>query len=74
MHFLTIIWTVQVNYGEAETQMFHIFDDEEEEDLEDDGQDDDDDVEGFSVENAYLEEKEDACCALGELAVNTGSV
>ena len=26
----------------------------------------------FSVENSYLEEKEDACCALGELAVNTG--
>ena len=26
----------------------------------------------ISVENAYLDEKEDACCALGELAVNTG--
>lgn len=26
----------------------------------------------ISVENAYLEEKEDTCCALGELAMNTG--
>ena len=25
----------------------------------------------ISVENAYLEEKEDACCALGELAQHT---
>lgn len=26
----------------------------------------------FSVENAYIDEKEDACDALGEIAVNTG--
>ena len=31
-------------------------------------------VHSISVENAYLDEKEDACCALGELALNTGWV
>ncbi|XP_078739498.1 importin-4-like isoform X2 [Lampetra fluviatilis] len=35
--------------------------------------DDDDDVAGYSVGNAYVEEKEDACNALGEIAVNTGA-
>ncbi|KAJ8272903.1 hypothetical protein GJAV_G00094810 [Gymnothorax javanicus] len=30
------------------------------------------DISGFSVENAYIDEKEDACDALGELAFNTG--
>ena len=28
----------------------------------------------YSVENAYIAEKADACSALGELAVNIGSV
>ncbi|XP_069044135.1 importin-4 isoform X2 [Lepisosteus oculatus] len=31
------------------------------------------DIAGFSVENAYIDEKEDACDALGEIAYNTGS-
>ncbi|XP_048856762.1 importin-4-like isoform X8 [Brienomyrus brachyistius] len=31
------------------------------------------DIAGFSVENAYIDEKEDACDALGELAFNTGT-
>ena len=57
--------------------MFQLFeDDETEEDIECEDEEEevseDDDVEGFTVENAYLEEKEDACCSLGELAVNTG--
>ncbi|KAG7526937.1 importin-4 isoform X1 [Solea senegalensis] len=30
------------------------------------------DVAGFSIENAYINEKEDACDALGEIALNTG--
>lgn len=30
------------------------------------------DINRISVENAYLDEKEDACCALGELAGNAG--
>ncbi|CAH3171023.1 unnamed protein product [Porites lobata] len=43
----------------------------EDEDLEDDDEDDDE-VTGYSVENAYLEEKEDTCNALGEVAENSG--
>ncbi|KAJ3611313.1 hypothetical protein NHX12_021329 [Muraenolepis orangiensis] len=31
------------------------------------------DVAGFSVENAFIDEKEDACDALGEIAFNTGA-
>ncbi|XP_015772090.1 PREDICTED: importin-4-like, partial [Acropora digitifera] len=34
---------------------------------------DDDEVTGYSVENAYLEEKEDTCNALGEIAENSGT-
>ncbi|XP_051738311.1 importin-4 [Ctenopharyngodon idella] len=43
-----------------------ILDEEEETEI------DDRDVAGFSVENAYIDEKEDACDALGEIAFNTG--
>uniref|UniRef100_A0AAZ3RXH0 Importin N-terminal domain-containing protein n=1 Tax=Oncorhynchus tshawytscha TaxID=74940 RepID=A0AAZ3RXH0_ONCTS len=32
----------------------------------------DPDIAGFSVENAYIDEKEDTCDALGEIAFNTG--
>uniref|UniRef100_A0A3B4WKT9 Importin 4 n=1 Tax=Seriola lalandi dorsalis TaxID=1841481 RepID=A0A3B4WKT9_SERLL len=54
-------------------------DDDKEEDkdvddfLEDDTESDVHDVAGFSVENAYIDEKEDACDALGEIAFNTGA-
>ncbi|KAM8730911.1 importin-4 isoform 1-T1 [Acanthopagrus schlegelii] len=41
--------------------------------LEDDTETDIHDVAGFSVENAYIDEKEDACDALGELAFSTGA-
>uniref|UniRef100_I3KB44 Importin 4 n=1 Tax=Oreochromis niloticus TaxID=8128 RepID=I3KB44_ORENI len=51
-------------------------DDNEEKDtedfLEDDKETDIHDVAGFSVENAYIDEKEDACEALGEIAFNAG--
>ncbi|XP_051969767.1 importin-4-like [Xyrauchen texanus] len=43
------------------------------EDGENDGEVDDTDVSGFSVENAYIDEKEDACDALGEIAFNIGT-
>ncbi|KAK7118200.1 hypothetical protein R3I94_021890 [Phoxinus phoxinus] len=43
-----------------------ILDEEEESEI------DESDVAGFSVENAYIDEKEDACDALGEIAFNTG--
>ncbi|XP_078355887.1 importin-4-like, partial [Oculina patagonica] len=44
----------------------------EDEDLEEDDEDDDQ-VTGYSVENAYLEEKEDTCNALGEISENSGT-
>ncbi|KAM9333183.1 importin-4 [Pholidichthys leucotaenia] len=51
-------------------------DDEEERNIEDISEDEDEtdvhDVAGFSVENAYINEKEDACDALGEIAFSTG--
>ncbi|XP_068200033.1 importin-4 [Antennarius striatus] len=40
--------------------------------LEDETEIDVHDVAGFSVENAYIDEKEDACEALGEIAFSTG--
>lgn len=41
--------------------------------LEDETEADVNDVTGFSVENAYIDEKEDACDALGEIAFSTGT-
>ncbi|XP_041817240.1 importin-4 [Chelmon rostratus] len=41
--------------------------------LEDETETDAHDVAGFSVENAYIDEKEDACDALGEIAFSTGA-
>uniref|UniRef100_A0A674I963 Importin 4 n=2 Tax=Terrapene triunguis TaxID=2587831 RepID=A0A674I963_9SAUR len=59
----------------GDTSSFLLFEDEEEEaevegeeDL--DGEDDDEEEEELSVESAYVDEKEDACAALGEIAVN----
>ncbi|KAM9488712.1 importin-4 [Clarias gariepinus] len=48
-------------------------DDEGDAVLEEDGENEVEDVAGFSVENAYIDEKEDACDALGEIAFNTGA-
>ncbi|XP_076983211.1 importin-4 isoform X1 [Tamandua tetradactyla] len=46
---------------------------EEEEELmdEDVEEEDDSEISGYSVENAFFDEKEDTCAALGELSVNT---
>ncbi|XP_004698548.3 importin-4 [Echinops telfairi] len=48
-------------------------DGEEEEELmdEDVDADSDSEISGYSVENAFFDEKEDTCAALGEIAVNT---
>uniref|UniRef100_A0A7N6A4C4 TOG domain-containing protein n=1 Tax=Anabas testudineus TaxID=64144 RepID=A0A7N6A4C4_ANATE len=85
---LTAITTVMLlalksNEGITEDKTFVLLDDddddeneEEEKDaedfLEDETEADVHDVAGFSVENAYIDEKEDACDALGEIAFNTG--
>ncbi|XP_039646860.1 importin-4 [Perca fluviatilis] len=51
------------NEGQKDTDEF----------LEDEPETDIHDVAGFSVENAYIDEKEDACDALGEIAFSTGA-
>lgn len=62
------------HFKEDETTAFPIYEDlsdenEDEEDIENtDNEDDDDDVAGYSVENAYIEEKEEAIMALKEIA------
>uniref|UniRef100_A0A672ISC2 TOG domain-containing protein n=1 Tax=Salarias fasciatus TaxID=181472 RepID=A0A672ISC2_SALFA len=53
------------NENEEQNDAEHFLEDEPETDLHD--------VAGFSVENAYIDEKEDACDALGEIAFNTGA-
>ncbi|XP_010636011.1 importin-4 isoform X3 [Fukomys damarensis] len=56
---------------------FLLFDDEsdgeEEEELmdEDTEEEDDSEISGYNVENAFFDEKEDTCAALGEISVNT---
>ncbi|KAM9329952.1 importin-4 [Gastrophryne carolinensis] len=61
-----------------ENHSFMLFDDETDEeetevDNEEEDDDEDPDVEGFSVENAYVDEKEEACSALGVIALNASS-
>ncbi|XP_032225458.1 importin-4 [Nematostella vectensis] len=50
-----------------------LLEDEDLDDHIDDDDDDDDDITGYSVENSYLEEKEDTCNALGEVAESAGA-
>ncbi|XP_047424187.1 importin-4 [Mugil cephalus] len=65
-----------------EDKTFVLLDDDDDDDndekeaddfLEDEPETDVLDVAGFSVENAYIDEKEDACDALGEIAFSTGA-
>lgn len=70
--------SLQMHFKEEDT-ILGIYDDlseseseSEEEDIEhSDNENDDDDVEAFSVENSYIEEKEEAVIALKEIAENT---
>ncbi|XP_036210679.1 importin-4 isoform X5 [Myotis myotis] len=67
--------SVQPQYDSSSS--FLLFDDEsggeEEEELmdEDEEEEDDSEISGYSVENAFFDEKEDTCAALGEISVNT---
>ncbi|CAH1780460.1 unnamed protein product [Owenia fusiformis] len=63
---------ITVHVNEEETKVYNLFDEEDISGEDDDNSKEEEGVAGYSVENAYLEEKEDACTALGELAVNTG--
>ncbi|KAK2855493.1 hypothetical protein Q7C36_007362 [Tachysurus vachellii] len=61
-----------------EDKQFVLLDDDDGEDegdvvLEEDGENEVEDVAGFTVENSYIDEKEDACEALGEIAFNTSA-
>ena len=47
-----------------------VIDDEDDLSPMDNDEDEDDDVAGYTVENAFLEEKEEACLALRELALH----
>ncbi|KAM4808132.1 importin-4 [Rhinophrynus dorsalis] len=67
---------VVVHYNE--NRSFLLFDDEEDQeediDIHDEGEEEEDpDIEGYSVVNSYMDEKEDACTALGEIAYNASS-
>uniref|UniRef100_V9KAN5 Importin-4 n=1 Tax=Callorhinchus milii TaxID=7868 RepID=V9KAN5_CALMI len=66
---------VTAHYDNDSKTFLLLDDDLEEEDsiTEEEEDEDDADITGFSVENAYLDEKEDACDALGEISVNTGA-
>ncbi|XP_061614614.1 importin-4 [Phyllopteryx taeniolatus] len=68
-----------------EDKTFVLLDDDDDDDDKDEAKDSDEfldeepemdfhDATGFSVENAFIDEKEDACDALGEIAYNIGAV
>ncbi|XP_071959189.1 importin-4-like [Antedon mediterranea] len=67
---------VVAHFKEDENEMLQVFGEDdgeldEEEDISIEEEDEEEDIEGYSVENAYLEEKEDTCNALGEIAFNS---
>ncbi|XP_038069954.1 importin-4-like isoform X2 [Patiria miniata] len=71
---------IVAHYNEEDSGVLSLFDDDDdeasEEDIEGsnhhDNSEEDEDIQGYSVENSYMEEKEDACNSLGEIATNTG--
>ncbi|KAJ4431592.1 hypothetical protein ANN_20191, partial [Periplaneta americana] len=65
------------HYKDDENTAFPVYEDlsdaAEEEDIENESEDEEEEeVAGYSVENVYVEEKEEACIALTEIAKNTG--
>ncbi|XP_073431462.1 importin-4 isoform X2 [Dendrobates tinctorius] len=66
---------IVIQYNENRT--FMLFDDEADEEdvvLHDEGDDDrDPDIEGFTVENVFVDEKEEACSSLGVIAIHASS-
>jgi hypothetical protein len=70
---------ITAHYSEEDAQVVQIFavasetGSEDVDDIAEDSDDDESGVQGISVENAYIDEKEDACTVLGELAINTGA-
>lgn len=77
METLTSEEGVKVHYSSFQVSFLDFEEEEEEEDrgIQDQSTasiEDDDGIEGFTVENAYLEEKEDVCNSLAEIAENVG--
>ncbi|XP_072567126.1 importin-4-like isoform X1 [Paramormyrops kingsleyae] len=77
---LSLKSTEGVTAHQDEEAQFVLLDDDDDDDsgdvvLDEEGEKEgnESDITGFSVENAYIDEKEDACDALGELALNTGT-
>ncbi|CAG2058168.1 unnamed protein product [Timema podura] len=69
---------IVAHFKEEENNAFPVYDDlsdtPDEEDIENEseGEEEDEDITGYSVENAYVDEKEEACLALKELSEHTG--
>lgn len=77
LNALKSIEGVVPHYRDDETSAFPVYEDlsdnAEEEDIENESdEEEDEEVAGYSVENVYIEEKEEACVALTEIAKNTG--
>ncbi|KAM4710354.1 importin-4 [Discoglossus pictus] len=64
---------IVIHYSENRT--FMLFDDDEADEGDATIHDEDEytDIKGFSVENSYIDEKEDACTSLGEIAFNASA-
>jgi len=79
---------ITAEYSEQDAKVLEIFtdsatgddeaDEDEEEDITEASEEEDEEeaanVQGVTVENSFLDEKEFACSVLGELAINTGTV
>lgn len=71
--------SLQMHFKDDEANALTVYDDlsdtenEEEEDIEytDNEEDNDEEIDGYSVENAYMEEKEESVMALKEIAEYT---
>ncbi|XP_039110640.1 importin-4 isoform X2 [Hyaena hyaena] len=59
--------------GSASFLLFDESDEDDEEELmdKDEEEEEDSEISGYSVENAFFDEKEDTCAALGEISLNT---
>ncbi|XP_064599081.1 importin-4-like isoform X2 [Liolophura sinensis] len=66
---------VQAHLADEKKKIDNLLNDTEvsdSEDIAEESEEEEEDLKGVSVENAYLDEKEDACSSLGELAANAG--
>ncbi|XP_023217286.1 importin-4-like [Centruroides sculpturatus] len=62
------------NEANGSFMLFDDLDNDNEEDIGSEDEEEDVDIAEYNIENAYLEEKEDTCSSLGEIAENVGVV